>query len=573
MPQSILALRDKAISQGVACGILAWWGRTDFPHGSAGAQPLGQADWETWYMRMQQAALVPGAVAPLFAVKAMTVPMRPDGPLPVAIANFRVAVLGPPVAEKRAFFASGLLHDQWDTAPPAYLGRSVTYSFDARFYFTNAGDPLPDTIDFDPGDGRGYRTMRFGDYLAAYYATGDSATATVRCGNLLSSFFVPLSNQPAAPVPDETWGLRGANGNTGLAYVYRAHDQSQLAHPLIVAEGFPGGYACDYLYGMVNQHGMLEDLRAAGYDVILLGFANGMDLIQNNAQVVEACIQQAIKATPNPLVVSGVSMGGLVTGYALADMEARGVPHNTRLFFTVDTPHRGAYTNLCDQWFAHFFATSFPMAALLSAVLDSPANQQFVMSWVHGGSVQVSPLRQQYLQALNAIGGYPKQPRKLAIASGSGGGQRSLVPLELALNWSGSEFVSARLWTPPEDGANAHVIAEGYSLLADGSVPATFSVASDVSWEGAPGGQNIYNFDSAAIAAGIGYGTVLDPIPRTCSVPTVSALDLSVPPFVPVPPPGSGASPFDDYICCESNQLHVQFTPKVKRWLLDQLNR
>lgn len=573
MPQPLIALRDEAIARGVPCGMLAWWGRTDFPDGSAGAPALVQADWEGWYMRLQQAALAPGAVAPLFVVQAMTGPLRPDGPLPVAIANFRVAVLGPPVAEKRAFFACGLLHDQWNTAPPAYRRRSVTYSFDARFYFANAGDPPPDTIDFDPGDGRGYRTVRFGEYLTARYETGNSANATVRCGALLSSFSVPLDERPAAPAPDETWGLQGANGNKGTAYVYRALDQPKLTHPLIVAEGFPGGYPCDYLYEMVNQHGLLEELRAAGRDVILLSFANGMDLIQNNAAVVEACIQQAIKATSNPLVVSGVSMGGLVARYALADMEARQVPHNTRIFFTIDTPHRGAYTNLCDQWFAHYFATSSPMAAMLAMVLDSPANQQFVVPWVHDGSVQLSPLRQQYLQALEKIGGYPKLPRKLAIASGSGGGQRSLQPLELAVDWSGSDLASARLWTAPEDGATAHVIAEGYSQLADGSVPATFSVASDVSWAGAPGGQNIYNLDSAMIAAGIGYGTVRNPIPRTCTVPTVSALDLSISPFVPVPPPGSGASPFDDYICCECNQLHLHFTPKVKRWLLDQLNR
>jgi hypothetical protein len=249
------------------------------------------------------------------------------------------------------------------------------------------------------------------------------------------------------------------------------------------------------------------------------------------------------------------------------------VPHNTCIFLTIDTPHRGAYTSLCDQWFAQYFATSSPLAAMFSMVLDSPANQQFLMTWVHGDRAQPSPLRQQYLRALDAIGGYPKQPRKLAISSGSGDGRRSFPPLAPALEWSGSELVSARLWTLPEDGATARVIGEGYSLLADGSVPSSFQVASNVSWEGTPGGQNIYNFDSAAIAAGIGYGTVRDPIPGSCSVPTVSALDLSIGPFVPVPPPGSAASPFDDYTCCESNQPHVQFTPRVKLWLLDQLKR
>jgi hypothetical protein len=38
------------------------------------------------------------------------------------------------------------------------------------------------------------------------------------------------------------------------------------------------------LYDLVNQSGTLERMRTAGYDVILVSFANGTDVIQNNAQ-------------------------------------------------------------------------------------------------------------------------------------------------------------------------------------------------------------------------------------------------------------------------------------------------
>lgn len=381
-----------------------------------------------------------------------------------------------------------------------------------------------------------------------------------------------MSAQPAAPAPDETWALRGANGNAGKAYVYRAHGQAQLSHPVIVAEGFPGGYAYDYLYGLVNQWGVLEALRGSGSAVILLSSANGMDLIQNNAQVAEACIAECSRRTSDTLVVGGMSMGGLVARYALADMEARSVPHHARIFLTIDTPHRGAYTNLCAQWFAHYFAKASPTAAAFSAALDSPANQQFVMRWYHAASAQESPLRTRFLAALDAIGGYPQQPRRIAVACGSAGGQRSIPPHELALDWSGNASASARLWTLPE-GSAPTIVAQGYSALADGSEPATFSTASDVSWEGAPGGQNIYVEDCAGIAKGIGGGTIANPVPQTCSVPTISALDLSISPFDPVPPPGGGASPFHDYTCNECNQHHLQFSPKVARWLLDQLHR
>jgi hypothetical protein len=38
-----------------------------------------------------------------------------------------------------------------------------------------------------------------------------------------------------------------------------------------------------------------------------------------------------------------------------------------------------------------------------------------------------------------------------------------------------------------------------------------------------------------------------------------------------VPPPGSGASPFDDYAFSASNEEHLTITPEVSTWLLAAL--
>jgi hypothetical protein len=445
---------------------------------------------------------------------------------------------------------------------------------DERFFISTPGDPLPDGIEIDPGDGSGFRPIAFGETRVAAYRRGSIPSPTLRCryGStvLEAGFTVPLGDQPAAPPPDETWSLYGPPFSTGKAYVYHGAGHDAIVNPLIVSEGFPGGYPSDYSYDLLNQAGTLESLRSSGYDVILLSYDNGLDLIQNNAQVAIACIQQAMAATTAPLVVGGVSMGGLVTRYALAYMESHGMRHRTRIYFSVDTPHRGAYTSLADQWFGQYFAPGLAEAAAFAALLDSPSNQQFVMRWVHGDSADPSPLRTALLEQLRYLGDYPQQPRRLAISCGAGDGRRDLAPHEPMLSWNGSAFVGAQLWSLPE-GEAPDVLAKGYCFVTDPAKAGVLTGASDYSWEGAPGGRNVYNTDVATMAEVLGCGSVRDAVRRSCSVPTVSALDLNLSPFVPVPPPGSGASPFTDYTCSPRNVPHLVLTPETSAWLRARL--
>lgn len=592
------ALRASAGPQTVPGGILKWLGPGALPDGDGSGPPLSAAGFSAAYLQLENGATAPGIVRSLDAVMAAVGGIRPDGPLPVAIARFRYGVPAPDlvarvqaavaagrplddapttlaghVEERRAFFAAGLLHPQPGMSPAAYRGRRIPFLVEERFLLGNPGEPAPDAVAIDPGDGGGFRPVTPGRPLeATYSADAAAATVAVRCQygdeTLTASFTVPLSDQPAAPEPAEAWFLRGDCGTTGSAYVYPSTPGGSVSHPLIMVEGFPGGHPADFQYDTLDQHGMATALRGAGYDLILVGLHDGTDRIQRNADVLVACVREARRRTDAPLVVGGVSMGGLVSRYGLAAMETRGEPHDCATFVTIDTPHGGTYTSLAAQWFIQAFQPHLPALAGYAAQLDSAANQQFDLWWVHDGVARRSPLRDELLADLRALGGYPQQPRRLAIACGRGDGVREASAGEPILDWSGTPWVSARTWTAS---AGEGTIGTGTWLLADPPELPSLRADIGVTWDGAPGGQEAYNGQVAGLAQLVGCGAVTHSLDQVCTVPTVSALDLDQDPFAPVPRPGSGASPFHDYACAATNQPHLTITPELSQWLLQAL--
>jgi len=582
----------------VPSGVLVWWGTGPLPDGRAATPALDQPAWEACYMRLEGGALGTGIVPPLAKILATLAPRRPDGQLPVAIARFRHAVPRPEfvaevrqaaqegralrpapskldglLEEREGFISCGLLHEQWGMPGPAYRGHRIPFLVTEKLLLSNPGGSRPDAIEIDPGDGRGFQKVELETPLVVDYGGASTANVAVRCSygpdTLMAGFTMPLSEVPAAPAPDESWPLRADCGNTGTAYVHRARGATRVQHPLIMVEGFPGGHAADYLYDTLNQQGTADSLRAAGYDIVIVGLDQGTDLIQRNAEVLVACIRAAKERTEERLVVGGVSMGGLVSRYALLAMEARGEAHNACVFLTIDTPHAGSYTSLGAQWFVQTFAPYLPGLPTFAWLLDSPANQQFDMSWVHAGTAQTSPLREAFVRELTQLGDYPKGPRLLAASCGRGDGVRSAPPGVRTLSWSGEPWLSIGLSALA--GASPQTLAHGSWFLADPQQLAPLRSPGDIAWDVAPGGQDPYNAEAAAIALGSGCGAVEHDLDYSCAVPTVSALDLDTDPFAPVPPPGSEASPFEDYAFCDTNQPHLTITPELSAWLLKAL--
>jgi hypothetical protein len=593
-------LLAQATPETVPGGVLIWWGTSDLPSGTGAPTALNQLAWEGAYLRLQNGALAGGIVPPLPTVLGATTPYRPDGQLPVAIANFSYAVPRPEIADRvrraaaegraledapesldgqlvqrRAFFASGLLHDQWGLMLPAYRGRSVEFVVSEDLHLTNPGAPLPDAVELDLGDDRGFVPVELGKPISATFPDdAPAAQLRVRCtyGSevLTAAFTVALSDQPPAPEPDEIWSLRGESGNTGTAYVYHAAGQASVTRPVIMVEGFPGGHPADYLYDTFDQQATATKLRAAGRDLVIVGLDQGADEIQRNADVLVACIREALRRTDEPLVVGGVSMGGLVSRFALAAMEARHELHNTGTFLTIDTPHAGAYTSLGAQWFVQTCRSFLPALEAEAELLDSPANQQFLMWWLHDGVAQTSPLRTAFIDELSRLGNYPQLPRRLAMSCGRGDGASSTPAGTQILNWSGEPWISAELRTLAASGPA--LVAQGSWLLAEPpQLPRLEFDSGGRAWEGAPGGQDTYNGQVAALAAGVGCGAVTHAFDETCSVPTMSALDLDQDPSAAVPPPGSGNSPFEDYVFNSGNQPHLTITSEGSTWLLAAL--
>ncbi len=239
-----------------------------------------------------------------------------------------------------------------------------------------------------------------------------------------------------------------ASGTYGVWY---GCDHSSIIKPIILLEGFDPLDQTGHT-GIKNQVGstLANALSEEGYDLITLNYNKGGTYIQRNAYLAVALINEinSILQTNNSdheLVVIGMSMGGLVGRYALTYMEDQSMDHNTRLFLTYDTPHKGANFPLGIQH-AIDFMISYPNNPLLSPLLD-PVADFFIDKALVFKAVAAKQMLFYYYQGttldddlqaeLNNLGWYPDDLRKVAVANGAGDGldQPGLVDRGKLFGW------------------------------------------------------------------------------------------------------------------------------------------
>src|SRR5690554_3674026 len=146
--------------------------------------------------------------------------------------------------------------------------------------------------------------------------------------------------------------------------------------------------------------------------------------MQRNAYALQEVIkwvnqQKANNGSTEPNVVLGQSMGGVISRYALVDMEENNLNHDTRLFISHDAPQQGAnlpvsiqfmYRHLTNQYiqtnttlFGGYFTepileNNFGISEYLS-LLDAPSSRQIVKNFT-------TPENSNQMTALTAI--YPE---------------------------------------------------------------------------------------------------------------------------------------------------------------------
>lgn len=267
----------------------------------------------------------------------------------------------------------------------------------------------------------------------------------------------PKSNPACAEVRQNITASRaylGRRGSATLQIVYGSND-CRMRNPLIVAEGLDTGLLAESgRIGDNDLNSFLDDIVFSNsfalqnlitrnsnvdYDVVYVNWDNGTDHLQRNAFVLQEVIawvnaQKAAAGSTAANVIIGQSMGGLITRYALRDMEDRGVNHDTSLYVSHDAPHLGAHIPLGVQYMVRHFVDRFISTPLsgyelsitdggasakeLKALLNAPGVRQMVKDYVNDSFRVDNSMFNTFQQELNNLG-YPQQTRNIALSNGS----------------------------------------------------------------------------------------------------------------------------------------------------------
>ncbi|MGW0802373.1 esterase/lipase family protein [Nonomuraea sp. NPDC002799] len=356
-------------------------------------------------------------------------------------------------------------------------------------------------------------------------------------------FAAPQERKGNAHRPDHVWELVGdqpyqGHTATGRAAVHLAEGSATLTRPLIFADGFNYGPSdLDALWTHFNKPyqkgspGFLDQLRSMGIDVILLGFDQRQTYIQANAAVAATCIKRVIQERrgDDPLVVGGVSMGGLITRYALARLENDGFDHQTDKYFSYDSPHLGAWIPLVLQQLAYLHESLQPSSdgPGQAELIRSPAAQQLLWGWVpdadySGPVTTASQLRTEFLDDLRRVGWFPMRPYKLGLANGVGNGVGPDLPPGAPVFDLHADPLQLTARIQPD-----HGVLQNVGTLRFGAPVWTSATSHVAAFDGAPGGS----LDSwGRIADAIGL-PIEDRFRRSAFVPAASAIALTKDPF------------------------------------------
>ncbi|MGW4795004.1 esterase/lipase family protein [Nonomuraea sp. NPDC004297] len=395
---------------------------------------------------------------------------------------------------------------------------------------------------------------------------------------------------PAAPEPHEEWSLDG-----GTAWVYYSPlNRRQLVRPVILSDGFSSGPSnLDQLWNGLEENGdfrFISELHATGRDVIILGYNDRTASITDNADTAIDCIRRAVaeRVGRAKLTVGGFSMGGLITRYALARMEQDpGQPdHETSLYFSYDSPHQGAWLPVALQAFTHFATDNWgdtdglgPVLRQFSGLLNSPAAKQMARWHIEkiGDTPAQAPERAAFLQALNEVGGWPRNVRKIGVANGVDTGTGNGVKADAtAVRGNGATLNDTWLKTQSREG---QVVAR---LQKTGEEPISVRTSGLPDIDGAPGGLftlaspdgDTGSFGLAALLMAL-LGNTVDPdvISTSCFIPSISAVDAGdindrKALYRPITPDDSE---LDAFLCAGRNEGHTTMTEELGAWIVNEI--
>ncbi|MGY6561224.1 MAG: T9SS type A sorting domain-containing protein [Luteibaculaceae bacterium] len=454
-------------------------------------------------------------------------------------------------------------------------------------------------IDF----GTGFRALPINQEIEIDLEAFGSAVIKIRrviANSAAESAFI-LTKRPARDGgPDATWIVDASLAHndsiaSGEVYVVYGSGNTSLTNPVIIIEGFDFVNSTNFqeLFFLVNQQNVAQDLLDGGYDLVFLNYDNATEPIQRNgllaATVLEMVADSIGENATSALV--GVSMGGLVSRYALLHMEDMNIEHKVRNFISLDSPQLGAVIPLGLQ---HMFSSPTLGAALaeiefLTAALNSESAQQMLL-YHHTGTegpasagtqafaANPSVLRTAFLADLTELGNWPLQPRLSSIINGTSTGVGQNFPIgDTLISFSASVPLLGSIsgLTRSIPNQTAQIIWNLGSPpplpFLPGIIIERRRVNNTRAEENAPGAPLalLEGFDDISFEG----GSLFVKNVNTCFIPSVSAAGITTTDYFTnfSNQDLSTTTPFDAVYAPTNNEGHVEVTAQNAVWLITEI--
>jgi hypothetical protein len=463
--------------------------------------------------------------------------------------------------------------------------------------------------------------------IISFEVTTDGQTLGLQNKNATSALSPNAVNSISSTIPFLGYGETSPNGigflGLGEYELYLDITNGILDKPIFLLDGFDPGDArnTSTVYSLLNygtNGGNLgDDLRAQGFDIIVLNFPNytrpnsntvidgGVDYIQRNAMIFVELINQinAQKVGTEKNVVIGPSMGGLISRYALRYMEQNSMNHDTRLYISFDSPHLGANVPIGFQHLFNYMAygplQDVTMQALVNGMLKSAAARQMLIDHFEGhlqtgsatefntATASLLPTgkpnyRTPFQNELNTMG-FPATTRNISIANGAGNGTMTgtpnMVVMDHTFNVTSTQRAIINLRFTPAANQTNQVSRfrgqqwilfwiTGYESLANSKAP-SFTNGLD----SAPGGR----FDMSSLE-GLGTGNpIFSEFMNNLSImyfnfiPTLSSMAVSSSTNLYSNVGSNTTTPFAAYSVPNTNENHVTLTPTNVAFALNEI--
>jgi len=158
---------------------------------------------------------------------------------------------------------------------------------------------------------------------------------------------------------------------------------------------------------------LIDCFNDNGYDVFLLDNRYGTQNIRNNASIFASAVSFISGIYGNELIVAGgVSMGGIISRYALARAERNGDPLPVHTFIAIDSPHQGA---VISEPLQNFKKANEEDDAFAKHALSNEAARQLLMYNAYDPSGGVHQAFYDELNSMNGDG-YPHLTKNIGVS-------------------------------------------------------------------------------------------------------------------------------------------------------------